>query len=1315
MNNSIFHKLSSVLWVVIVTLIVVLAVYVSVGRMLTSLTGAYQQDILRELNARVPFTLDARSVTAEWHSFTPVIILRGLRLAIPGSPGKPLELSEGRIGLDVISTLRTMTPRLTHLQLDGLSLAGELSDRGELSIRGFGGGDTELSSWLRDFVLNVERVVLADARLDLLLPSGESRQLALDLQLSREGSRRQVEAEIRSDGGLQVSALAFGVGNPFEPELFDGELYLDIGIAELAGAADLARQAFPGLRVEGGNLGVQLWSRWRRGASAAEARLAVDSLVVAAEDGGWSIPLDRVAMEASLVERGSHWGLFVTDLEVSEGDAALRVPRLQFDMWGETLRLRAMDLSLAPLAGIIAESGVLPAAAGEVLATLQPRGTLAALQLEVADFNAPAAAWELSANFQRVAVDAWRGAPGITGASGYVELAPGGGSVIFDSRQFTLEFPTVYRQVLDYEEFYGTIDVSWSPEAVTLSSGLVRARAKEEGILPVIFGLSIPLVPSAVGLEMDLLVGLEDTPVRQRKKYIPFLLPRNLADWLDSSISDGVVERGGFLWRGSLKPGEPMLRTVQLAFNVADTALRYHPGWPAVAGVDGVVLIDDLDVSVWAQRGTLLGSEIDSLSVEVWPERNVGLRLAVDGRFGGPAADGLAVVNGSELSKVAGPAFSRWQLSGDLQTELRLAMNLSHRSVPPQVELVTRIADADLDIVPGNLPIRHISGQLNYSTAGGFSSTGLVGELWGRPLAAAVGQRPASVRQDGTAVPEAVTIGVSSAVAMDDLRHWLDLELLAFARGKAPVQAEIVVPRGEPMLVEIGSSLAGVSLDLPPPWGKSADTEQPLHLAIAPGSESLVLGLEFGRDLELLMDVTGGRMRAGSLGFAADPAALEDGLLRINGRLGRVDAAEWSRVLSEYFIRGYAGLDATGVAGPDIGELPVRDGAPPPGVSIDRLQLEQLVLGGRNFEDVELSLDYAQNHWRAAVYTDWLRGELRRGAIGEPLRLDIRHLDLTGLEALQLEDRTGGLEDPSAPLELPLVSVRIDELRQADRALGDLAFNLHAGEGVLYADNIAGTLVGLELGTDGGGGLRWHQGENPRTELQLALQFGDLGQTLSQLGYQRTLETGAGEFDLRLSWPGNPAEFSLAASEGRLGVNMGKGRFLNAPTGASGALHVVSILNLAEIVQRLSLTHMFESGIPFNEVDGELLLQSGTIEVTKMSVQGSASSFQFSGESTVDTRSLDGELIVTLPVANNLPWVAALTAGLPVAAGVFVLSKVFEKQVNRLTSAVYSTTGTWDDPDITFRQIFDTTPAGVAGEMDAADSPAIPADQPDSP
>jgi uncharacterized protein YhdP len=65
------------------------------------------------------------------------------------------------------------------------------------------------------------------------------------------------------------------------------------------------------------------------------------------------------------------------------------------------------------------------------------------------------------------------------------------------------------------------------------------------------------------------------------------------------------------------------------------------------------------------------------------------------------------------------------------------------------------------------------------------------------------------------------------------------------------------------------------------------------------------------------------------------------------------------------------------------------------------------------------------------------------------------------------------------------------------------------------------------------------------------------------------------------------------------------------------------------------------------------------------------------------------ELVATLPVARNLPWVAALAAGLPAAAGVYVASKIFENQVDKIASVAYDIKGPWTDPKVKLKRVFD--------------------------
>jgi uncharacterized protein YhdP len=126
--------------------------------------------------------------------------------------------------------------------------------------------------------------------------------------------------------------------------------------------------------------------------------------------------------------------------------------------------------------------------------------------------------------------------------------------------------------------------------------------------------------------------------------------------------------------------------------------------------------------------------------------------------------------------------------------------------------------------------------------------------------------------------------------------------------------------------------------------------------------------------------------------------------------------------------------------------------------------------------------------------------------------------------------------------------------------------------------------------------------------------------------------------------------------------------------------------------------------VPFDDLELKANTSLGLIDVSTLSVQSSASHFQFGGQANLLDESLEGDLIATLPVANNLPWLAALTGGLPAAAGVYVISKIFEKQVDKFSSAVYRISGTWQEPVLKFDRLFDTKPRAQKPESDDSSS-----------
>ena len=69
----------------------------------------WQVDILQIVNSNVPFIVEAGRVSGQWRGFAPEIILSDLRLGFVSSGENTLELSEGRVTVDVLQLAQRLS------------------------------------------------------------------------------------------------------------------------------------------------------------------------------------------------------------------------------------------------------------------------------------------------------------------------------------------------------------------------------------------------------------------------------------------------------------------------------------------------------------------------------------------------------------------------------------------------------------------------------------------------------------------------------------------------------------------------------------------------------------------------------------------------------------------------------------------------------------------------------------------------------------------------------------------------------------------------------------------------------------------------------------------------------------------------------------------------------------------------------------------------------------------------------------------------------------------------------------------------------
>jgi len=223
---------------------------------------------------------------------------------------------------------------------------------------------------------------------------------------------------------------------------------------------------------------------------------------------------------------------------------------------------------------------------------------------------------------------------------------------------------------------------------------------------------------------------------------------------------------------------------------------------------------------------------------------------------------------------------------------------------------------------------------------------------------------------------------------------------------------------------------------------------------------------------------------------------------------------------------------------------------------------------------------------------------------------------------------------------------------------------------------------------------------------------------LPQWNYAPSLETTSTDVDADINWAGSPLNFALTGLVGTLSVKAEKGRFVDLGEG-SGAVRVFSLLNFAAIAKRMTLdfSDVFGKGLSFDQITGSVMTDRGVITfVEPLDIDGTGGDFRINGTVNLINGVLDNEMVVTLPVSSSLPWYAAYLGFVnPIAAGaVLVGERLFRNQIDKMSSAKYKVTGTLQNPEVNFQEVFPkamtepTENASAEGAHDAVPPKAAP-------
>ncbi|SDJ91809.1 YhdP family protein [Billgrantia gudaonensis] len=1185
-----------------------------------------------------------------------------------------LEVEGARLRLDTPSSLRDGVPVVEEARLDGVTLHLYQNEQGAwhwpepARVPAALIPDAAFDLQRLDFWVGLllrQRAWVEDLRVVL---HGREAQLGLTaprLLMTGDARRTHLEGEVFVDGdpeaSLQAALEIFPGPGGFGD--FSAALQADMKLDTLIELAAVFTRTEDPLRLAESRGEARLWGRWHRG-TLADARLDLTAPRLALRHDAELIALENVEARGQWLrdEAGNGWQAW---LEGDAGTVDWAAPEEMARSGGPALphrwHLRRTDdgwwlnTSEFELASLAAWRDRVPLPVGltRTIDSLAPRGRVDGLGVGRRNGE-----WLARAALHDVEVSPWEQAPGGGPLDAWVDVRDLTGSVRFVGADgMTLDFPEIFPGPLALAHASG--EVNWAydgPRSFVSGRGLRVGwqGAEIEGG----FGLAIGGEERG-GLGLDLDFRGADARQRPLADWLPTkVLDPELTEWLAGGAA-GLVPQGRVRLHVPIGGEETQLDPqVRLDLTVEEGRLPFAPQWPALEAVNGQLEVDGEELEAVVHHAESLGVTAANGRVTL---RDDDLRVRGD-----LVADGESLRRYLLAMPVEGTeAVSAWHGEGVNEAGLDLALTLDE---PESLDLsidthaaFTRLSQDEL-----GLTFHDVQGPLVWHQRG--EAGGLSGEiearLLGGPLTAQFDTlNGGGITLNGTAsVPALLDWGGANA---------LDGRL----SGRVPWQGDLELSEGRNRL-RLTSDLDGLAIDLPAPFGKTADAS---------------------RALRVDADLDGGRIDA-SLGDIAalrwrprGAAAVGQGQLWI----GRVpteppwpDAAGWHVDAYQPRLQLPAWRD---VVSPAAGS---SNGGFGDWLRVARLETDCLDVGRGCVGSLAAeAVPQAGSGWRVDLDGSLMEGRFDyRPAQDDTLELALDRLTLDDLMPADDRGRTGELlneldvaPDPVAlsswVSDLPNGRVRIADIEHRDRTFGPFTARWRA-----QPERLTVTPLALTLGeVTAQGEVVWEAaGEGASlTRSRVDLEGGDLGTALERLGQPVTLRNATTRVRSQLAWSGAPWQFALARSRGSVEVELREGRFLNVE---SPSARLVGLFNLDNLVRRLRLdfSDVTGQGTAFDSVVGAATLYEGILE-TRGPVEVKAPATTFTLEGTVDLarRELDQRLGVTVPISRNLP-LAAVIAGAPVVGGaLFIADQLFGSAIDRVTRIHYRVRGPWTAPQIT--------------------------------
>ena len=1242
-------------------LLIVAALYVSIGRQFTPLMAEYREEIQQQLQQRLQQDIQIEQLKGGWRGFSPLLEARNVTL---GDGVDALKVETLDIQPDVIASLLARELRLKALTLQGLQIHLHENQAGQWQLQGLQLDDIEQAAFhLNDLLLRLQQVAqLSVLNSRIIIQAYKQEPLALTyagFTLSRTGREHRLDLRaVLPDGEtLELSAQAQLINQDWRQSTL--ALYLKTPSTDLAQWIPL--ESIPDWQLTTLKAGGELWLQARQGQMhSAVLHLAELELQGQAAHATESLHVQSQKALAFYQNTGAvqtawfaHLPLQIDQLPVHNW----RVLAAYKNSGGPQMQLAFEQLELTSVHYLAKRVVQLPEVVEDVLNSMQPKGRLKNLQLQWQPDAPLPERWSFVSNLQDVEFSAWHDVPAAGEINGYISGGLTQGELRLASPDgFSLHLANLFAKPWHYQKAHAQLLWHFDEQGFTLQSPYLQVIG-EEGEIAGDFLIRLLQDPEEEDY-MDLRVGLRDGDAGFTGKYLPSLVPGfgdDLEHWLNTAIQAGHIEQGYFQYQGSLNKGAASeSRSISLYFAVKDAQLEYQPDWPMLTEAAVEVLIEDNGVRINLSHGKILNTAVTSAYAEI-PYGKAGQTpaLQLHAELHSNVADGLYFLQKTPIAQAAAE-FSQWQGKGSLPATLDLTVPLTAQP-KVQVKLALNAQQAELQMPDINVDLRELSGLFIFDSQHGLSAKKINGKFLGQPFSG-------GISAEGDVQQLRTHIDVQGLMPIEKLTQWADIAQPLPVSGNLPYRLRVMLD-GEDTQLRVDSSLLGVKIDLPAPFGKAAGQQSYADWRMTLAGAERRYWFDYGDQVSLNLAAPAdnifagrGQLRMGG-GLASLPS--QQGL-QVRGRLNEFDLDAWQPVIKRYALPGQ-----------EQGQL----------LNSAKLDIRRFNGFGLAVENLHVELRPQPQGWQLALNSQLVKGQISEQGSKQPLAVHFTHLRLPkGLLAEVVEQNQDALADFDLG-SIPALKIQIDQLYQGADNLGAWSLNTRPqAQGVLF-DQLDLSLKGLNVT----GQMGWERvAGKMRSWYKGRLAGGQLSDVLVAWGFAPNITSESFRVDADLRWTGSPAVLSPSKLSGNLDISFRKGQLITFD-GSAQALRVFGVFNFDSIGRRLRLdfSDLLGKGLAYDRIKGKIQVEQGVYRTqAPLLVEGPSSNLELHGQLDSVAETINATLLVTLPLTNNLP-LAAIAVGAPAVGGaLFLMDRLIGGRISRFASVTYHINGDLHQPNI---------------------------------